>query len=427
MRFSIRVKKWGVPCISAAVLLAMLSVAPPAPAQTFFWNRTGQTRTMSTAANVATTVNGNNSANPDSDSTATADFIEAATTHSDTDPSLGGGGGDGGSGVGAPSINGAAGGNGTSINGDAGANLGTIGGGGGTAGDDGEAAAWGQTVGELEFSPDDQGILSWSFIHNQAADLDLVAGGGGGGGGAGLNDGCDLAGNGGDGGNGDSAAGVVVVTQNSTVNVTAVLERMAMSSATPTNGRFLVDIGWTSTALDELENGGPAGNPWNRDCTIVMTHSGGSSLTIHRGTGDFLYAEGGVPGQCPFVASSNDSLDGVTGELIVDFDDFVFPVTLNSTASIQADGNNDTAPVVSSITGNMTAEGGEGGDGGNASDPATGIFGLDGGDGDGAEGGVGGVGPFEAADGGDGGDGDAKDGHEDGIFQGVLEVWVDQP
>jgi hypothetical protein len=416
--------------IAAGIIVNVGVVASVHGQAPFFWNRTGQTKFQATTATVSVTVNGGATTDgPRTDSSTTDDLVSADATESDSDPSPGGGGGDGGSGArpagnGDDGIDGA---DGSSLDGDDGPDFDTAGGLGGDDGADGEAEASGQTVGELELNPDDQEVLSWTFIHNQAADLDLTGGGGGGGGGAGANGPVFLAGNGGDGGDGEDADGRVVATQTSSVNVTAVLQRQPMSMLMPTTGRFTVDIGWTSTATATLENGGPAGNPWNRTCGIVMTHSDGASMTIAPGNGNLLYATGSVPGQCPFVASSNAALDDVTGELIVDIDDFEFPVSLNSTATIVANGAMGTGsnPVLSTLTGNMSADPGEGGLGGNSSDPAAGVSGEDGGDGDGPEGGLGGEGMGDGGDGGEGGDGDEIVAHEDGIFQGVVQVWVD--
>lgn len=160
--------------------------------QTFFWDRTGQTAAMSSAGNVVVTVNGTITDNPDSDSTTSEDMIEVDTSHSDDDPSLGGGGGDGGSGARAMADgdNGADGDDGTSLDGANGPNFATSGGLGGDDGTDGVAEAAGDTVGELELNANNQAILSWSFIHNQNASLDLTAGGGG----AESNGACFLAG-----------------------------------------------------------------------------------------------------------------------------------------------------------------------------------------------------------------------------------------
>jgi hypothetical protein len=336
----------------------------------------------------------------------------------------GGGGGGSGARAAANGDNGLSGDDESSLDGDDGLNFDTAGGIGGDAGTDGSAGASGSTVGELELSPDDQGVLSWSFIHNQAADLDLAGGGGGGGGSAGIDGACFNAGSGGDGGAGANARGIVTVSQTSTVAVTATLSRAAMSMATPTTGRFLVDIGWTSTAAADLENGGPMGDVWVRNCDIVISHSDGATLTIsNSGQGQTIDAYGTIPGVCcPFTASSNATNDSVTGELIVGFDDFVFNVTLNSAASILANNTGGSQPVFSSISGDMTAAGGGGAEGGAAGGGFDGSDGSD--EGSGPAGGNGGT-IMGAADGGDGGSGDAIEAHEDGIFQGVIEVWVD--
>jgi hypothetical protein len=168
-------------------------------------------------------------------------------------------------------------------------------------------------------------------------------------------------------------------------------------------------------------------NPvWIRSCDIEISHSDGATLEIAGDDpGGTLDAYGEIPGVCcPFAASSNANLGDVTGELVVGFDDFVFEVTLNSTATIRADGGGNSQPVFSSITGDMTAAAGTGGGGGEAGGGFNGPNGNDGGDGGGPAGGNGG-GIMGAADGGDGGNGDAIEAHEDGIFQGVIEVWVD--
>jgi hypothetical protein len=320
--------------------------------------------------------------------------------------------------VGADGDNGANGGNATSIDGDDGPNFNTTGGQGGDAGIDAGADVDGQTVGELELSPDDQELLSWSFIHNQNANMDLAGAGGGGGGGAGLDGGGFF---GGGGGNGEAASGALNVTQTSRINVTAQLQRIAMSMATPTNGRITVDIGWTSSGTWELAT------PWNRGGTIVITHSDGASLTISGpGGNNPMTATGTIPGMmCQFQASSNANLDSVTGELVIDIDDFVFPVTLNSTVNMRADGEEQTAPVFSTLAqGTVTAAGGGGATGGGA---AMGVDGADAGNGDGGNGGAGGAGFGQDGSGGDGGDGDAFESHENGIYQGLISVWVDLP
>jgi hypothetical protein len=204
-----------------------------------------------------------------------------------------------------------------------------------------------------------------------------------------------------------------------------------MSMATPTTGRFLVDIGWTSSGGETLfPNTTNTGSPWNRTGTIIISQNGGSGavLTITAPGGAApITAAGQIPGMtcCPFEAASNANLDAVTGELVVGFDDFVFPVALNDTVNLRADSTGSSLPVVSTITGSMIAEGGTGGGGGDSSTGVAGGDGLDSGMGDGADGGAGGAGASAGGNGGQGGDGAAVDAHEDGIFQGVIEIWVD--
>jgi hypothetical protein len=402
-----------------------------AQGQTFFWSRTAQSH--STTSTVAVTVNGTvTTAGPTADTSTTEDLVAQEESENQDAPSLGGGGGDGGSGarVAGNGDNGPDGGDETSLDGEDGPNFNTIGGLGGNAGDDGEAHAWGQSVGEAEFSPDDQAVLSWSYIHNQYADLELVAAGGGGGGEAGEAGGGFVGGNGGSGGDGEDAAGTIVCTQTSTVNVTAQLQRVAMSSATPTTGRYLVDIGWVSSAEATLQpTTTGTGSPWGRTCTIVISQNGGSGavLTITgAGGATTLNASGTIPGVMqPFLASSNANLDSVTGELIVDFDDFVFPVALNDTVNIRADGTGGSVAVASVLTGNMRRTGGFGAGGGLSGTQTHGANGLPGDMGGGADGGLGGSGTSLGGNGGNGGDGGVVDAHEDGIFQGLIEVWVD--
>lgn len=413
-----------------SIAVALWSVGSIANGQIFFWNRTGQTQSQTTTSRVDVTVNGTlTTAGPTTDSSSTEDLVAQEESEDHADVSPGGGGGDGGSGAreNANGDNGINGDDESSLDGEDGPDFHTLGGDGGDDGTDGAASASGGTVGELELSPDDQSVLSWSFIHNQYANIDVAGGGGGGGGGAGLDYYPYVGGNGGNGGRGADADADVAVTQTSTVNVTAQLNRAAMWTGDPTDGRFTVDIGWTATGTWVVAEG-----VWSRTCTIVMTHSDGANLTIAPGTGDALYAIGTIPGQmCPFEASSNASLTAVTGELVVGYGDFVFPVTLNSTATIVANGGMGTGsqPVVSSIAGGRTVDGGEGGQGGAPAGGEDGADGSDGGEGEGggASGGTGGEGFGMSGDGGQGGQGGGYDKHEDGIFQGLLEVWVDQP
>lgn len=414
--------------------LLFVTVESVSQAQNFFWNRTAQNQTITSTVRVAVQA-----------SDVTVGGVPATSgnnLHVDSRnlnlalPAFGGAGGEGGSGVG-PAVNGVNGPNFTPVDGPDGDDLGTAGGRGAQAGESGEAEGSGQTAAILELNPNAQGIMAWSFIHNQAADLDLTGGAGGGGAGGGEGTAMAQAGNGGNGGNGQNATGIVVVTQASGVNTTGVLTRSPGYTLLPTLAHFTVDIGWAASGLTTLTNTGT--DPWTRAVDLNIVHQGavgGANLNIAGVGGANLTASGFLPNGTFFWTQSNAPLSAVTGELTIGYGQFTFPVALGDAVTISTPQDNSISTV---ITGNMVAGGGTGalgGDGGLAG--LAGLNGLDGtdgtGGGPGTVGGAGGAGgnadPLNPADGGNGGRGGAGaliDAHEDGIFQGVIQVWADNP
>jgi hypothetical protein len=308
---------------------------------------------------------------------------------------------------------------------------GTVGGQGGWAGAAGEVRVIANAEGIAEVNPNGQPSVSWTFIHNQTADLTVNAGGGGGGGGGGGEyvDPVDPmitmdGGFGGNGGNGSDASGSYSSTQTSTANVNATLQGPAGGT---TNARVGVNIGWVANGT-----GAPVAE-WQRPVSITVT-VGDAVLWVTGGGG------GGVMSVFGFTADGDiiqrDALGNdwdLTGSLTLGPDDFVTPVTTGDVASIDA-----TVTSTIASTGVSTA-GGEGGGGGGGGSWGEGWEGWDGTDGwgldepgGGAAGGPGGGGGGGSNGGGTGGSGGAGgaggaiENLESGIFQGIIKVSVDQ-
>jgi hypothetical protein len=424
--------------VSLGFALVCGSNSNDAFSQDFWWNRTAQQLRNGSIV----TVTSQGIQDTDNDSPVTNSDILPSTIALDKSLSAeGGGGGNGGSGV--PAADGANGQNFSGLDGVDGPANTTAGGQGGKAGATGEAEATGYTACITELCPNLQGGLTWSFIHNQNADLNLSGGGGGGagGGGEGWNDPVTfdifLGGNGGSGGNGRDAIGQTVVTQNSNIDVTAVLEQDPnIPAGTPTVASITVDVGWVSSGLGTLTNNGAP--VWSRSANLTI-NVGNAVLVIGGGGGGVLTATGFDGNGNFFARDSVGNADEVTGELVIDEGEFSAVVTAGAIARLQ--GGNPFA-FQSILSGNMSAGGGQGGSGGGGGFLGAGTNGLDGMDGSvfingnvggGAAGGAGGAGgdndPLNGADGGPGGrggDGGGINAHEDGIFQGLIGVWASQ-
>ncbi|MHC4401131.1 MAG: hypothetical protein ACYTG0_15755 [Planctomycetota bacterium] len=346
-------------------------------------------------------------------------------------PVLGGGGGGGGSG-GPLAIEGETGPNGEPINGEDGMDGIAEGGDGGIAGGNGEASGRAHADGVGQLNPDGQLILEWSFLHNQDATIDVSGAGGAGGGGAG---GANMnqqqreqGGNGGAGGNGDMGETSLLSRQGSDANIEAVLGwGNTVPPGTPfvTTGGVVVNIGWVSAG--DLENIG--GNVWARGVAIDITFGPSAWLAIET-MDDTIVAWGQNSQGEWFSKASGMPLSSDTGTFDMAPGEFWNEIAVGDTGTITTGqpplgaGN-----VFSQLNGRMRAAGGDGGEAG-WDDGADGEDGEDAGE-DGGAGGAGGSGGAGAnggnagGAGGDGGQGDSQNGAKNGMFQGLISLWVD--
>jgi hypothetical protein len=306
------------------------------------------------------------------------------------------------------------------------------GGDGGIAGGNGEASGRAHADGVGQLNPDGQLILEWSFLHNQDATIDVSGAGGAGGGGAG---GANMnqqqreqGGNGGAGGNGDMGETSLLSRQGSDANIEAVLGwGNTVPPGTPfvTTGGVVVNIGWVSAG--DLENIG--GNVWARGVAIDITFGPSAWLAIET-MDDTIVAWGQNSQGEWFSKASGMPLSSDTGTFDMAPGEFWNEIAVGDTGTITTGqpplgaGN-----VFSQLNGRMRAAGGDGGEAG-WDDGADGEDGEDAGE-DGGAGGAGGSGGAGAnggnagGAGGDGGQGDSQNGAKNGMFQGLISLWVD--
>ena len=172
-----------ISCAVAALLASTFFWSGMASAQTFVWNRTG---TQFVDSNSRVEIAAQDVSQPDEgiDTNPTDDHTSSQAAVNLISSVPGGSGSGGGEGAWFGWW-GADGGDGDPEGGQDGEDGlpgdGTVGGQGGTAGAAGEVSASATAVGIAELNPDNQSVLSWSFIHNHIAYVSLSAGGGGGG------------------------------------------------------------------------------------------------------------------------------------------------------------------------------------------------------------------------------------------------------
>jgi hypothetical protein len=302
---------------------------------------------------------------------------------------------------------------------------------GGKAGANGHADASGSTVGDSEIWPDGTPLLAYTWIHNQAADLDIVGAGGGGDGGTGTGIIDTLTpkvwepGRGGLGGDGDGAIATVACTQTSDVNLQAtaiVNPNWPQQDPLPPEvaGSIEFMIGWVSAPNPDWYNAGA--DAWARSINMAIV-AGNSSVNIVGGPTGVISAWGSDDLGNPFFKTSTDVMESDTGSFGIGPGELgITNLTAGQTASITvAPGS----PISSVLGGGNFMSGGQGG--GDADD-------------DGANGGAGGangidLGSFDTnADGipdlfivggghgMDGSDGDSYLEHKDGIYEGYAIV-----
>jgi len=421
-------------CDKAFVLivaaLCALSVAASASGQNYAWNRT--TETVEASSDVSVQVEGvPEVADEDFDTDFTGGPAVSGKIVTDTQTAYGGGGGGGGDGA---NLNG----NGddgedySAVDGAAGQDAIGGGGAGGKAGANGSAYGRSHADGQSQLNPDGQLSMSWTFIHNQDAQLTLLAAGGGGGGGQGghAEEEGGPGGDGGDGGSGRCAFGKVISRQESDVDAEAELEfGPDADENTPeeTVARAVVNITWGRSGY-EMENDGDdefQGDVWARGMDVNVTF-GDASLNLSGGPTGSLEAYGITGDEEEFYKESVDNLEDASGSFGIGQSEFWDYISVGDSASISAD---ETAPY-SRLVGEMSRDGGGGGQG--AQDESGGDDGDDGDEGGGASGGQGGQGgeggepeADDGEEGGDGGAGGSVTAHEAGLFQGVIEIRVD--
>ena len=409
-------------CVAGAVL-----------AQNYAWDRS--TEYVSTNYTVAVQVQeGNYLSYNDSDPDFTGGPAVCGNAISDTQTVYGGGGGGGGDGADL-NDNGADGQDGVPVDGANGQDDVGHGGKGGKAGSNGSAYGRAHADGQSQLNPDGQLSMSWTFIHNQDAQLTLLGAGGGGGGGEGgaAEQGGDRGGSGGGGGDGDDAQGNAISLQESSVDAVAELEfGPDADENTPeeTIARAIVAIAWGRTGC-EMENWGDDYDPeekdevWQRGVDVDISF-GDAWLELSGGPAGPVTAYGETSEEEEFYKDSADHLEDASGTFEISQSEFWDCISVGDTASIQT-GEDD---VYSRIEGQMLRHGGQGGEGGNVNGGSD--DGDDGDDGGGAAGGAGGQGGArgeeeadDGEDGGNGGDGGKVIAHEAGLFQGVIEIRVD--
>jgi hypothetical protein len=280
-------------------------------------------------------------------------------------------------------------------------------------------------------------------------------GGGGGGGGAFVGLGAFAGGNGGRGGNGQDAFGKLDCVQISAADVVATLAHGPDADGdTPdtTVARVVVNLGWNSGGTEtDVDMFNFPDEPWERNANLTITMTSAATgrekarLEIHGGPTGPVWATGTVNGQTTFQKWDIDFLEDASGSFGIGLSEF--PVTLSVGDEVRIivetdpdhDGDDD-ANVFSKLQiqgengGGLGAPGGVGGEGGGGAFRGVG----DGADGyspgnllggAGGGGGAGGEGFENAQDGfsgGDGGTGHKSHAQHNGLFQGVVEIHLDQ-
>lgn len=416
--------------------------------QPYRWNRTAQT--LGAAANVTVTVQGSPSVDNQARTTTNGNLMFYGATRGLQLPALGGGGGGGGDSgwLFGAAMDGADGNDEDPVDGADGAPGDVYTGLGGDAGQSGFADASGTTVCINELTPNLTKSLSYSWIHNQWADIKLFAAGGGGGGGGGSEGFEDPftswpGGFGGSSGRGENAAGTAVVTQSSDVDVFAVCEVEPGINPPPTartNCAIFFDIGWVSAANPDWE--APAGVPWARTFTMTVATDNGTVLAI-TGAGGVLSATGFDDFNNPYFWLCPDDLNGDIGSFSIDLGGLgVSSIVPGEAAEIVVPANGVSSILSGAPTtrlGGASATGGMGGFMGMTFDGNTNNDGGVGGGRLGGQGGAGGIPDLLDLDmdtipetfvtgggrGGDGGAGERYDEHKDGIFQGTVTIEID--
>jgi collagen type III alpha len=403
------------------------------------WNRTAQT--LGVRSNVTVTAQGDSVGGGNARQTTTQDAITLNDTRGINRLALGGeggGGGDSGELVLGWRENARNGAGGFPFDGPDGGHIGDAlsAGQGGEAGASGYADASGTTVAIDELNSNMQTIVSYSWIHNQWGDVDLLAAGGGGGGGAGTDGPTHDGGNGGDGGPGDSAVGTVTAVQDSDVNVTVACVWAPGTEPDPPDPdppfidcSITLDMGWVSAANPDWIGTGAGGAAWARSIDVAVV-AGLSSVLIQGGpTGPVTVTAFDDTGT-PYFKESDNPMESDTGSFGLG------PGEIGITRTRPGEGAEITSltnGINSTLTGSMTAAGGQGGERGYGTTqgvPRNGADGEDGGEGLGAAGGAGGAGGeprpgrLGGGRGGKGGDGDHIEEHKDGIYQGVIEIML---
>lgn len=391
------------------------------------WDRTAQT--LGTRSNVTLTAQASTTGGGLTRQATNEDLIGFSLSPTLTRDAFGGEGGGGGNTfpfgahAGGPGPNGR---NGVPLDGEDGDDGG---GQGGQAGFNGYADVHGSTTVLDELNQDLQTILSYAWIHNQSADVELLGGGGGGGGGGGaIVDGIIVGGGGGGGGGGEAAAGAITSVQDSDVNVSA---RCVWAAGIPVTTpaplipcSITLDMGWVSGANPDW-----SAAPWARRIDVTVT-AGLSVLTITGGPTGPITAAGNDDNGTPFLFVSSDLLGSDTGSFGLGAGDigqtFVAPTGPTDTNATIISPQN---AITSTLTGSLSAGGGSGGDGGageSSDPPVNGADGADAGNGLGGAGGDGGAGAnANAGRGGAGGAGEFIGEHKDGIYQGLIEIFMD--
>jgi hypothetical protein len=228
--------------------------------------------------------------------------------------------------------------------------------------------------------------------------------------------------------------GEVISGQSSDANVAATLDlslTAPASTSTQTTAWAEVDIGWSSA--DGTINGGwPA---WTRGATINVTFGDATlAIGVNQGTGH-LDANGVRSDGSLFFKTSSHPINAPSGSLAIGVGEFADTINVGDEATIVTDPTGSGA-VFSTIQGNLTADGGWGGLGGGGGSPgengADGADAPDSGNGLGGAGGGGGLGGAGANGGGSGGaGGKGGAGHavvatEQGLYQGVIEIYAAQ-
>ncbi len=310
--------------IAVAVLVGAGVGNPTLNAQTpnYIWTR-GPFQ-LWTKSEVHVVLQGQDNPSQTADQDTTAGVIGSSETlEPEPVATLGGGGAEGGSGIGPdlfPPFDGDDGPNQDPVWGPAGEGdpWGSGGGGGGGPGASGEAAGRSHGEGTNQLNPANQSVVSWSFLHNQDVQLDVLgAGGGGGGGGGGKSVYWPYyailpGGDGGIGGTGENTTGRAVTTQMSAMTIeSTVAFNPDAPPETPnqTTAGVSVELAWESAGQGDLT---PAGT-WARNLKITIDQATPITSTFDTTTRTAVAGQGGTGGQGNGTAGNVGLAGGLGG------------------------------------------------------------------------------------------------------------------